>query len=198
MDSSDASLQPSWLAYVDQQLAYQLATGIIGSEVSLTKQRGASVGINFKVIFAANTGTEKSATTKVEHLLPEVLMDALYEAVPNRAATLDSVRHRLLGGSNDSFRPGTPLLLHNAKIESHPPSSEEDRVLAGESCELFTISSGTFSIRGFANPSHASSVKQLIGEPIQILGILRYAAPYRVPGAVALNLGMRILGIWIL
>ena len=199
-NAPDGSGQPltGYLAYVDQQLAYQMATGIIGSEVSLKKQRGTAAGINFKVIFTANSGIETSSTTKIEHLLPEVLMEALHEAVPNRATTLDSVRQRLLPGSNESFRPGTPLLLRNALIQDPPPHEEEDLVLAGEKCELFTINSGSFSIRGFTNSSHASAVRQLIGAPAEVLGLLRYTPPYRVPGAVALNLGMRILGIWLL
>lgn len=187
----------AYIAYVDRELANQVATGLIGSQVALTKQRGATSGVNFKVIFSATTSTQHSSTTSIENLLPEVLMDAIQEVVPDKVQSLDDARGRLLSGAADGFRPGDPLLLRNASLQALSDGSKVRQNLAGEACAATELASGSFSMHAFVREAHEPAIHTLFGEPLEILGVLRYTQPYRTKGAAALNLGFRVVAIWL-
>lgn len=187
-------MSKSFVAHVDQELAVQLATGLIGSEVSLSKQSATTAGLNFKVIFTGTQTDATSRTTKVENLLPEVLVEALRQETPVKAKSLDGVRERLLPGAADGCEPGTALLISECQLES---LGETEGVLMGEECRVALLKSGQFDMRAYFRPEHDLAVRAIFNQPLEALGILRYTSPYPASGAVALNLGFRLVAAWL-
>lgn len=188
----------AYIAYIDHALALQLATGLIGSEVALSKSSQTTAGLNFKVIFSAAAGTQQSTTTRLEHLLPEVLIDAVRQVVPNQVDTLDDIRSRLQPGNADHLSPGSPLLLRRAQLRRlSDDATDIEPVLAGELCDVALLTSGDFQIRAYMNQSHAGALARSFDKPIEALGVLRYAPPYTDGGASAVNLGLRIVAVWL-
>lgn len=186
----------SFVAFVDRPVAIQLATGLIGSEVSVARQETTTAGINFKVMFTGSHAAGTTSSTKVESLLPEVLVDALRRSVPARASTLDDIRSRLLPGSETVLAPGTAVLLERATLSPPPDSDQTELTLMGEQCSFALLRSGDFDMRCFYSPEHESGIRPLFGQPLEILGILRFTQPYPAAGAVALNLGLRVVAAW--
>lgn len=187
-----------YLAYVDHPLALQIATGLIGSEVGLSKSTQSTAGVNFKVIFSATEMAQHSTTTRLEHLLPEVLVDALVDAVPNTFDLLDDVRDRLHAGHSEHLMPGSSLHLRRAQLFAVPDDAEGvEKVLAGEECEVALLRSGDFEIRAFMNLAHAGAVSRLYSKPLEVLGVLRYTPSYGDGGASAVNLGLRVAALWL-
>jgi hypothetical protein len=169
---------------------------LIGSEVQLSQHVTSTVGLNFKVIVSRDTGTERATSTRIENLLPEVLVDAFKEEVPEHARTLDDVRSRLVAGAANGFRPGTPLLIHEATL-GPLPGHADDEVLAGEMCAPGRIESGSYFLRSYFMAQHRDMMSQLAGQPVSILGVMRWTPSYEIPGASAANLAMRVASVWL-
>lgn len=183
------------LVYVDSLLARQVASGVIGSEVSLTEKDSRTAGINFKVLLSRSSGEERSTTTKVSELLPEVVAEAIHEAVNSRIDSLDNARERLIAGSMNAFRPGNPVIVGNAflSMEGHIANAQ----LSGESCSLYRLKIGDFFIQSYFPIEAISVCASLMSQPVEILGLLRYTPSYSVPGAMSLNLGLRVCAVWL-
>ena len=187
-----------YIAYVDHPVALQLATGLIGSEVALTKSSQSTAGVNFKVIFSAAETRQQSTSTRLENLLPEVLVDALVQVVPHTSDLLDDVRDKLHAGHSDHLSPGASLMIRRAQLAPVPAGEPGvETVLAGEECEVALLRSGDFTMRAFINQAHAGSVARLYGKPLAVLGVLRYTPPYGDGGASAINLGLRVAALWL-
>lgn len=183
----------SYLAYFDRDLLLQVATGIVGSEVTLARQESATAGFNFKVIFTGTSGTQHSTKVSTDRLLPEQVADAVYRQVPDRAQSLEDVWPRLLPGNAKSLMPGTPLLLRRATLGTSTGAMTN----AGEDCVLAPVSSGDYQIRALIRAEDAAVVDSLTGQPVEILGVLRYVTPYLTQGAASLNLGFRLVAAWL-
>jgi hypothetical protein len=183
------------LVYVDPLLTRQVASGVIGSEVSLTQKDSRTAGINFKVLLSRSSGEERSTTTKVSELLPEVVAEAVYEAVDSRIDSLENARERLIAGSANAFKPGSPVIVGNASLsaEGHLASSQ----LSGEACALYRLKIGEFFVHCYFPVDAKATCDSLVTQPIEILGLLRYTPSYSVPGAMSLNLGLRVCAVWL-
>lgn len=185
----------SALTYVDAGMARQIATGLIGSEVRLSEQRNAAVGINFKVVLTNGAAATRSTTTKISDLLPELLANAIYETVTHRIDNLENTRNRFIAGNSDAYVAGTPVLLRNAML--HVDDMDVTAVLSEEACARFRVSIGSFWLRAYA-PLGAAEVIRALGEsPIETAGVLRFTAPYAAGGALPLTLALRICAIWL-
>ena len=185
------------LAYIDHPLVCQIATGLIGSEVELRQHKSSIVGLNFKVMVSRDTGQERATSTRIENLLPEVLVDAVQEQVTERARTLDDVSSRLVAGVVDGFRPGTPLLIQEARLRAADGREDDDCLLAGELCAPSLIESGSYFLHSCFAAQHRETMHQLAGQPISILGVMRWTPSYEIPGASSVNLAMRVAAVWL-
>ena len=183
------------LVYVDHDLTCQVATGLIGSEVALRRQGSSRVGVNFKVLLEREVGEERATTTRIERLLPEVLVKAVHDALPAKARVLDDVRDRLVAGASDGFRPGTPLLVEQATLEF--PSNGQSAVLAGEVCGKGRLLSGRYAMDVYLRDGHVAAVTDLQNQPVQVMGVLRWTPPYAIPGSTNINLALRLAAVWL-
>ena len=183
------------LVYVDQDLACQIATGLIGSEVGLRRHTSSKVGVNFKVLLERDAGEERASSTRIESLLPEVLVEAVYEALPLKVPILDDIRDRLVAGAGNGFPPGTPLLVEQGTLEF--AAGGNPILLAGENCEKARFQSGRYEMDAYLHDGHVAALRELSGEPLQVMGVLRWTPPYSIPGSTAINLGLRIAAIWL-
>lgn len=186
---------PSVLTYVDELLARQIATGLIGSEVQLSKRSGSTVGINFKVLLQRNQGVETATTTRISDLLPELVAEALNEAIRERVNDLGIARSRLVAGSPGAYAPGTPVVVSNARLSIR--EKEPKSVLAGEDCVRYRLIVNEYFVHAFGPHNAETLLDGMADQPIDVAGILRYTPAYPVPGAVSLNLGLRICAIWL-
>ena len=88
-------------------------------------------------------------------------------------------------------------MVRAASLIAAPAHDPSEDVLAGEECGMVLLKSGSYQIRGFVNAAHVLPIASLFDEPVEVLGILRYTAPYKAPGAAAINLGLRVIGVWL-
>ncbi|MEF8723423.1 MAG: hypothetical protein V5B30_12735 [Candidatus Accumulibacter delftensis] len=183
------------LTYVDADLARQIATGLIGSEVRLAAREGTAFGINFKVLVRRDRGVEQSTTTKVSDLLPEVVADAVNEAVLERITSLQNDRERFIAGGTRAFRPGTPVAISNAQFILDGKLGKS--VLGGEPCVQYRFQVGQFYLHAYCPMAAEKVFDSLVGQPVEVVGILRYTPAYTVPGALALSLGLRVCAVWL-
>jgi len=183
------------LTFVDVPLLRQLATGIIGSEVKLTERDSNTYGINFKVLLSRSVGDERTRTTKISELLPELLSDAVYDAIQTRLDSLESQRPRFIAGTPGAFVPGTPLLVNNCVIVGDGKNAATQ--LSGEACVSYRLKVGDFFIHSYIGQDAQRDVDSLVDQPLEALGVLRYTTPYTVSGAYNLNLGLRIAALWL-
>lgn len=183
------------LAYVDAPLVRQVATGVIGSEVKLTERNGTTTGINFKILLSRNTGKEQSVTTKISEVLPEVAAEAVREETKCKIDNLEGARELLVAGGRNSFKPGMPIIVTNAIFSSDGKSSPVQ--LSGEPCAQYRLKIGDFFLHAYCSVGSEGEIDGFISQPVEVLGLLRYTAAYPVPGAMSLNLGLRICAIWL-
>lgn len=184
----------SVLTYVDEVLARQIATGLIGSEVRLTTREGSAVGINFKVLVRKDRGTEQSSATRVADLLPEVVADAIKESVNVRVESLHESREKFVAGTGAALQPGTPVAITNVRLDSE---GKVDAMLSGEACVQYRLRANEIFLHAFVAKSSESVLDSLVGQPIEVIGILRYTPAYSIPGAIALSLGLRLCAVWL-
>jgi hypothetical protein len=182
------------LTYIDPTFARQIATGLIGSEVQLTERRDSTHGINFKVLVSRSHSAEKTTTTKTADLLPEVIADALYDAIKERVSDLGNDRSRFVAGSQGAHQSGTPIMVLNCQLILE--GKEAFAQLAGEDCVCYRLRTGEFYIQAYCPRNSESHLDNLVGHPIEVAGLLRYTSTYPVPGAFSLNLGLKICAIW--
>src|SRR5687767_3903857 len=98
----------SVITFIDEPLVRQLATGLIGSEVRLTKKDTSVIGVNFKVLIRQDQGTEHSTATKTADLLPELLAQAIWEELKGKKVnSLREARPKFVAGMDGAFVPGT-------------------------------------------------------------------------------------------
>ena len=183
------------LTYVDEPLARQLATSLIGSEVQLSETSGATAGINFKVLLTRNHGVSKATTTRTIDLLPELVAEAIYEGVAERIPDLQSARSKLIAGGDKAYRPGTPVILTHAVLGAD--NIIESTSLGGEECVQYRARIGEFYVHAFSSKLAHPLLRSLLDQPVEVAGILRYTAPYPIPGALSLSLGLRICAVWL-
>jgi hypothetical protein len=186
---------PRVLTYVDAPVARQIATSLVGSEVQLSENKNATVGINFKVLLTHASGATRTTTTKVSDLLPEVVADAIYEATQHRLTDLADSRNKLIAGNAGAFSPGTPILLQNGILLSE--GRDMGAVLSEEECMGFRVGIGSFFVNAYCPRSAAPIVESLVNQPIEAMGVLRYTPPYSAGGALSLTLGLRVCAIWL-
>ena len=186
---------PQVLTYIDAPFARQIATVLIGSEVQLTDRKDYTSGINFKVLVTQSHGVQKTTTTRTADLLPEVIADALYDAIPERVSDLGTARLRFVAGSLNAYRPGTPIIISNGQLIME--GKQLPAQLAGEECICYRLQNGEFYVQAYCPHNSESLLDNLVGQPIEVAGLLRYSPAYRVPGAISLSLGFRICAIWL-
>lgn len=182
--------------HVDETIVYKMATGIIGSEVRLSERSGSSLGINFKILLRQDIGTEKSTTTKSSELLPELLAEAMNDAITERITDLASARSRFVAGMDGAYNSGAPIVISNVQLSLD--DKDPKAVLGTEDCVRYVLQGSNTCIHAFCLPKAEPILDTLVKKPLEVLGILRYTAPYNVPGAFPLNLGLRICAIWVL
>ena len=182
------------LLYVDKELCVQLVTGMLGSEIHVSKQDSTAHGINFKVMLNRTSSTEKSVTTRIENLLPELVAQAAREATPTKITSLSEARAQLMAGANGAIPTGTPALITDVNFEEadHLPG-----LFGGEHCVPARISGQGSHVRAFLNERDGSLLEQVSGQPVDVLGVLRYTPPYAVPGGIAISLGLRVCAVWL-
>lgn len=185
----------SVLTYVDEVLARQIATGLIGSEVRLTHREGSSLGINFKVLVRQDRGTEQSSATRVADLLPELVAEAIKDEVKFRIDSLTDNRERFVAGTSNAFQPGTPVAITNVRLDG--VGKEAEAMLSGEACIRYRLRANEVFLHAFATKVSEPVLDSLVGQPIEVIGILRYTPAYSVPGAIAPSLGLRLCAIWL-
>lgn len=187
------------LAYVDGQLLIHVATGLIGSEIQMKRESSSTMGFNFKVLVSRAETEGHVSTTRVDMLLPELLADAVKDAVPhgNRVSTLANIRERLVAGSTHGLKPGALLLVEQAKLEPSPEASPAGDLLSGERCQMMHLRSGDFFLRAFVAHDHAMLLTHLSAQPIEALGVLKWTTPYEAPGSMYPNLGFRVCCAWL-
>jgi len=183
------------LAYVDAPLTRQMATGLIGSEVKLTEREGKTAGINFKILLTRSTEDERSTTTKISDLLPEVVADAVYESTINRIDNLEIAREKLIAGSANAFKPGVPIVITNASISTD--GKDQNALLSGEGCILYRLRIGEFFVHAYCGKDAENEFDSFASQPVEVLGLLRYTPSYPVPGAMHLSLGVRVCAVWL-
>jgi hypothetical protein len=186
---------PNVLTFVDDTLARQIATGLIGSEVRLTTREGTARGINFKVLIQRDRSTEQSKTTRIAELLPETVAEAIREVVEDRIDNLEASRERLIAGSKGAFRPGSTVLVGNAQISLETKQSH--CVLSGEDCVQYRLQQNGFYLHAYCSKNAEPIFDSFSGQPVEVVGILRYTPAYAVPGALSLSLGLRVCAVWL-
>ncbi len=185
---------PNVLTYVDEPLARQIATGLIGSEVSLSERRGSKIGINFNIIVSGDRSAERATTTRLSDLLPEVVAGAIYDAVAAKIESLATARSRLVAGGTDAFPPGTPIVLLNAQLSGDGKCLA---LLSGEECIQYRLRINEFYLHAYCPKSAEIIFDSLVSQPVEVAGLLRYTPPYTVPGALSLSLGLRVCAVWL-
>ena len=186
----------SVVTFVDEGLARQIATGLIGSEVRLTRRDTSSIGVNFKVLVRQDHGTEQSKATRTTDLLPEQIAHAIWEELKERAIdNLSDARQRLVAGVDGAFVPGTPILVTNVQFSSAGKASPA--ALSGEQCIRYQLEGGGGMLHAYTAVSSESVIDSLVGQPVAVAGVLRYTPAYGVPGPLSLSLALRICAVWL-
>ncbi|MCD4655547.1 hypothetical protein K8T06_16625 [bacterium] len=185
------------LVYYDHELCVQLATSLIGSEVSLTHKAGDRFGFNFKVLVERERSSSISTTTNVQSILPEVLIEAIYDAVPHKLDSLKQDKNRFVASTTTAFSPGTIIILNSIKLIHQPSESGKQIFLSGEKCDSFRIKDDDYFLQAFVQQGHGSLVTEHYNQPMDVLGVLRWRSPYSVPGCTAFNLGLRVGALWL-
>jgi len=183
------------LVYTDEPLVRQIATGLIGSEVQIGEGQSSQSGINFKVLLTRTKSAHHNTTTKIADLLPEMISEAIHNAISEKIIDLNDARIKLVAGGPAAFAPGTPVLITNCQLSGE--SIVTDAVLGTEECASYCLRINEFYLRAYIPKKAQGFFMNFLNQPVEVAGILRYTPPYNVPGALSLSLGLRICSLWL-
>jgi len=159
----------------------------------VVKTESTKAGISFSVIFNHESARAHGSDVRIADLMPEQLANATLKVTPETYTSVDSLYPHLLPGDSSRLEPGSPVAIQDAKL------TIEGSVLraAGEECAVAQIRGIKFRLRGLIPEQDLPTIQELVDQPISLLGALRYVPPYRLSGANALNVAVRVAAIWL-
>ena len=187
----------TYLAYFERELLAQITTGILGSEISIALTEATNVWLNFKIILGSTSSSQHSSTVNVDKLLPEQIADAVKDACPLTANSLEEIRSKLLPGQEEHLKPGTPIMLKKVKIYKNRVPGQQYIRVADEECASVIMESGQFNLCGIVSRTKIEDLEPILGEPVEVLGVLRLAPMLKTKASASDSLGLRIAAIWL-
>ncbi len=197
-DHGSDSVQPlNTLAYIDSVPLLAIAAKLVGNSVSTASSDGGSIGFQWGATFEARVQESREIQRDLALFLPEDLMYEVYGAIPQRHSGLQQVKAKLTTGTEGGFRPGSVVSIEGRLERPEGAAAWQAERFHGEDALAAQLASDDLRLQVRIPHAAREQADALVGEPVELTGILRWTPGYSPGGSATWNLALRAVAIWL-